>query len=113
MDADNNSLQLLLAISIGIFWLYCMVRIISKTGYPGLAVVVFMVPILNLLALLFLIFTKWPVEDELDRYRKKFGELPPPGQDSDESEIIPCPDCDHLIDPWEKPCPECGWTYSE
>ncbi len=57
-------LPLLIAIFIVPGW-----RAVSKTGYPGALSLLGFVPFLNILLLLFLAFSKWPIEREVEQLR--------------------------------------------
>ena len=45
-------------------WMIC-----RKTGNPGLLGLAFLIPVVNVLAWLYLAFSKWPIERELEEMR--------------------------------------------
>ena len=55
-------------IAIAIFFLPLW-RITKKTGYPGWWSIAFLFPIVNLVFLFYLAFSKWPVLKELERFK--------------------------------------------
>jgi hypothetical protein len=48
------------------FW-----KIFSKAGYPGVLGLTMLVPLLNVIMVLFLAFSEWPVLKELQGLRRK------------------------------------------
>jgi hypothetical protein len=104
---------LLIIISIWISW-----RLVSKTGYSGVLALLLYIPFVNLLVLLFLAFSEWPVEEKLREYRKHFGELPqmdlhegPKDSPAGIEEESECLECHTLIPKGRRSCPHCGWSY--
>ncbi len=61
-------LLVILAILPAVF-LWPAWRILSKMGYPGAVAICAFVPMLNILLLFFLAFSKWPIEREVERLR--------------------------------------------
>ena len=55
-----------LVFTIVIWW-----RIVSKTGYSGVLSLLMLVPLANLILLLVLAFSKWPIEEKLDIWRDR------------------------------------------
>jgi len=55
-----------------------MWRICSKAGYPRALGLLILIPIVNLILLLFLAFAKWPIERELEGYKHSSGSGPAP-----------------------------------
>lgn len=62
-----------LAISIVVIVLSIMIwwRIFAKAGYSGAMGLLMFIPIANLIVLLILAFGKWPIEEELERLRRR------------------------------------------
>lgn len=54
----------LFVLSVVIAW-----RIVGKTGYPGVLGLLLFVPVANLVMLLLLAFSEWPIERELQALR--------------------------------------------
>jgi hypothetical protein len=50
------------------FW-----KIFSKAGYPGALAIVMMLPGLNLVMMLFLAFSEWPILRELKALKQRTG----------------------------------------
>jgi uncharacterized membrane protein len=46
-------------------------KIFSKAGYPGLLCLTMIVPLLNVIMLLFLAFSEWPVLKELQALKQR------------------------------------------
>ena len=53
-----------IALTVLVWW-----RIFSKAGYSGALGLLILVPIANLIAMLVLAFSTWPIEEELRRLR--------------------------------------------
>lgn len=85
-------------------------RLLAKAGYPGLFTLIFFIPYLGVLFLVYLIMAKWPIEEELELYRQKYGPLTPrtPTPEVDTT----CLSCGATIASGYTVCSECGWTYS-
>ena len=83
-------------------------KIVNKTGLPGFFALGLIVPILNVVLLVLLAFIKWPVEKELDEYKKKYGPLKK--TDKPEFDDLPvCVKCQTPLPPGVKNCISCGW----
>jgi glycerol-3-phosphate acyltransferase PlsY len=57
-----------------VLWLICLLpfyKIFSKAGYPGLLCLTLIVPLLNVIMLLFLAFSEWPVLKELQALKQR------------------------------------------
>ena len=54
---------------IGLVLLWPAWRIVTKTGYPGVLSLGVLIPGINLLLLLYLAVSRWPIEQELDKYK--------------------------------------------
>ena len=52
------------ALAVVLYW-----RIVGKTGYPGALGLLMLVPLANIVLLVVLAFTEWPIEAELRRLR--------------------------------------------
>jgi hypothetical protein len=46
-------------------------KVFSKAGYPGILCLTMIVPLLNIIMLLFLAFSEWPVLKELQALRRR------------------------------------------
>lgn len=57
-----------IVLSIVIWW-----RIFAKAGYSGAMGLLMFIPIANIIALLILAFGQWPIEEEIQRLRGRFG----------------------------------------
>ena len=102
---------LILLLVLG-FCLYCLWRLVSKTGSPTWLSLLFLVPLVNVILLLVFVFSEWPVEQELARYRRLHGELGPEEKEDDMTRAAPCVECGEVIPPGSATCPTCGWSYS-
>ncbi len=67
------------AISLAIFIFSIVVawRIFAKTGYSGALSLLLLVPIANLIVILVLAFSEWPVQRELNALRQQAAMRPP------------------------------------
>ena len=55
-----SGVMLFFGICIFLFFGWCIVRILHKAGYSGCLVIIFFIPILNLIFILIFAFAKWP-----------------------------------------------------
>ena len=62
----------MIAIAIMAYW-----RIASKAGYSGILSLLMVLPLVNIIVLLFFAFSDWPIEQEVRRLRA--GGAAPPG----------------------------------
>ena len=67
-------------ISLLILAIVCIVgfiwwRIVSKTGYHGALGLLMLIPIANLIMILVLAFSEWPVEKELKQLKAQTGRI--------------------------------------
>lgn len=69
---------ILVGLTLFAFGILIQWRIVSKTGYPGVASLLAFVPLVNFVALLYLAFSEWPIEREL-RAARGGGSYPPGG----------------------------------
>jgi len=58
-------------------WIVAFWRIFSRAGYPGVVSLAMLVPVLNVIMILFLGFADWPVLRELNALRRRIpsGEM--------------------------------------
>ena len=68
----------LLYLSLALFLNFMAWRLATKAGYPGWAFLVLWVPFLNFFAVLYFVFAKWPVQEELDSCRARLTYLHQP-----------------------------------
>ena len=73
----TSGLSFLLPIAIVLMaWLFIAVmwgRIFGKAGYPGWYGVVAFVPGVNIVALIYFAFARWPIEREMQELTDRFG----------------------------------------
>lgn len=95
------------------FSIYCAWRLVSKTGNAEWLSLLCLIPGLNIALFLYLVFSEWPIEAELKRYKTPSGPLPSgPGHD-DLRMAIGCLQCSAEIPLDSDACLTCGWTYNE
>lgn len=66
----------ILAILLLLFYVVCFFSVINKTGYNVLLGILLFVPLVNLILIAFLGFSKWPIErriEELENRGTKIG----------------------------------------
>ena len=63
--------ELLVILAICATGLVPFCKIFSKAGYPGILCLPMIVPLLNIMMLLFLAFSEWPVLKELKAVRQR------------------------------------------
>lgn len=68
----------LFSIAIVVFFLFVQWRIVAKTGYPGVASLLLLIPLVNAVAILYFAFSEWPIERAL-REARGGGSFPPGG----------------------------------
>jgi len=71
-----------------------------------LSLLVFL-PAINLVIIIMLGFMKWPIESQLEAYRKKHGPLEKKEKDFDNLPV--CVKCQTPLPPGAKNCIACGW----
>lgn len=69
----------LFGLALAVFILFVQWRIVSKAGYPGVASLLLLVPLVNAVAVLYFAFSEWPIERELRAARGGSGSFPPGG----------------------------------
>jgi hypothetical protein len=63
--------ELLVILAVCAIGLVPFYKIFSKAGYPGILCLTMIVPLLNIIMLLFLAFSEWPVLKELKALRQR------------------------------------------
>ena len=107
----TRMILLLFYIILFAFSLYCTVRLVKKTGSPGVLAVLSFVPVLNILVWLMFVFCEWPIEKELRKYRKLYGVLEDNPADDIMDTEADCLECGASIPVGTPICPSCGWSY--
>jgi hypothetical protein len=64
-------IEILIILLIGIVPLLAFWKIFSKAGYPGILGLTMLIPLVNVIMVLFLAFSEWPVLKELEALRRK------------------------------------------
>ncbi len=52
-----------------VFEIYCAWRVAQKCGYPGAYSLLLLIPLVNVIVILVWVFSRWPIEAELQRLR--------------------------------------------
>jgi hypothetical protein len=65
-------IELVLALAIFGFFIYCYWRIWSKAGFNGAWSLLMLVPIANIGSIIYLAFAKWPVHDRSSELKRTF-----------------------------------------
>ncbi|MGP6158873.1 MAG: hypothetical protein ACLPYS_15435 [Vulcanimicrobiaceae bacterium] len=68
---------MLVVFAVLIFSFYIYWRIAAKAGYNGAVSLLLLVPLVNVVAVIYFAFSEWPIETELARLRS--GWRPEPG----------------------------------
>ncbi len=106
----NNDIITLVSSSIVLILIIVVCwKIVKKTGASGFFSLLIFVPIANLLYILYLSFSKWPIERELEEYKKKYGEL---NEKTEDFEITICPYCTTPRPNGAEKCIICGFDFS-
>ena len=69
---------------LAIFQFLCAIRILEKTGNPKAIILAFLslIPIVGAIIFVYIAFSAWPIEQELQQYKEKFGDLPEENQET-------------------------------
>ena len=97
-------IEMLFGLAALAFILFCAWVLIAKMGYPGWLGWLLFVPLLNVVLLLYIIFSEWPIMRELNAYRRRCGELPPEQRAPDTT----CRHCSRAMYSSSSQCPHCG-----
>ncbi len=62
-------LELAVIVAIGTFVLFVFGKIFARAGYSSWLFLTILIPLVNLIVLVWFVFAKWPVREELDRLR--------------------------------------------
>lgn len=120
---DMGILQMLRVVALLGFSIYISWRLVKKSDYAGWVVILFYVPILNILAILYFVSIDWPIETKLKRYQEFFDNMPEElkkktgspeefyNQGLNEESV--CMQCESRIPVGQKNCPKCGWSYMD
>ena len=91
---------------IGALSAACWWRVFRRIGWPPLLSLVTVVPIANLATLVLFAFTRWPIDERLDRLRNGVPEKPGvPAQNF-------CPHCGQPVERVDNFCRACGRNVS-
>jgi hypothetical protein len=63
----------LLVIPLLALYLFVLARLVGKTGHSSWLGLLFLIPLVNVGFILYLAFTEWPIQKELDRLREQLG----------------------------------------
>ena len=63
--------EMLVILAVSVICLLPFYRIFSKAGYSGILCLTMIVPLVNIIMLLFLAFSEWPVLKELKALRQR------------------------------------------
>jgi hypothetical protein len=74
--AAMSVIWLLVFLVLFVFFMYCYWRVAVKCGYPGAYSLLLLIPLVNIIIQLIWVFSEWPIEAELKRYRAQ-GTAPP------------------------------------
>jgi len=73
-------IPVLLVVAFIAFYVFLFWRISKKTGYHGAMGLIALIPGIGMLiALCILVFSKWPMETEVEQLRMRQGMMPPTG----------------------------------
>lgn len=59
----------LISLAILVLFVVAYIKILHRAGYSGWWVLILVVPVVNVVMILVFAFKRWPVQEELDRYR--------------------------------------------
>ncbi len=80
----GNKMEIIGYIILGLFQFLCSIRILEKTGNPKAVTLAFLslIPIVGAIIFMYIAFSAWPIEKELEQYKEQYGELPEATQES-------------------------------
>lgn len=61
--------EMLIISFFGIIFILPSWKILTKAGFSGWLSFIIIIPIINFLFLIYFAFTKWPIQDKLDKYK--------------------------------------------
>ncbi len=61
----------LISLAILVLFVVAYIKILTRAGYSGWWVLILVVPVVNVVMILVFAFRRWPVQEELDRYRHR------------------------------------------
>lgn len=103
-------LSTLLSFFLVVLFVYCAWRCVSKMGHPGRVCLLLLVPIVNIVFFVYLVNSEWPIERELERYKKLCGALPTEEEERLTEDSI-CLSCGDKFSEDSDECPSCGWSF--
>jgi uncharacterized membrane protein YhaH (DUF805 family) len=68
-----TAFAVLFAVAISILALVVYCKITAKAGYPWALGLLMVVPVANLIFLLYFAFAEWPIQRELRQWRQQYG----------------------------------------
>jgi hypothetical protein len=63
----------LFVIPLLVLYLFVILRLVGKTGHSSWLGLLFLIPLVNVGFILYLAFTEWPIQKELNRFREQPG----------------------------------------
>jgi hypothetical protein len=67
---------ILIVLGFGSVWIFALWRLVSKTGNPGVLSLLFLIPLVNFVLLLYFAFAEWPIEREIKALRQHSDRSP-------------------------------------
>ena len=71
-SASPGIITLVIGLAIFAFFIFCYWRIWSKAGFSGAWSLLMLVPIANIVSIIYLAFAKWPVHDRSGELKRTF-----------------------------------------
>ena len=62
--------ELVIVLAVLIVYIVATWKIVAKAGYPGAYSLLQLIPFVGFIMMLIFAFTKWPIEEEVDRLRR-------------------------------------------
>lgn len=59
----------LIGLAMGVLMIIAFWKIFAKAGFSGALALLLLIPLANLIIILYLAFSQWPIHDELNRLR--------------------------------------------
>lgn len=97
---------ILVALAIGALSVACWWRVFKRIGWPPPLSLVTVVPLASLATLVMVAFTRWPIDEQLDRLRVRS-----PDSNGNIMQKF-CPQCSQAVDRADNFCRACGRNVS-
>lgn len=82
-------------------------KIFEKAGYNPWYCLIMIVPLLNIIVLIWFAFSRWPISESIDKLNRRLSEL------SEKQHTAVCDDCGAPVAEDDKFCSSCGSEFAK